>query len=373
MQVTQPHTYPSRILLAATGLSPQVVTETLYALAVTGHPPFIPTEIHLITTIEGARRAKQALLDQRHGRLFRLITDYQLPPLSIADIHIHLLPSRSGEPLADIRTPEDNLASADFITQRVRELTRASDTAMHVSIAGGRKTMGFLLGYALSLFGRPQDRLSHILVSEPYESSTDFFYPTPYAHAVRTAQGSLVDAQDAQLTLADIPFVSLRHGLPATILNGTSGFEAAVDAMRANFGPARLRIHLTERTVEAGAFTFTLPPAELALLAVFARRATNAKAPLSGPPKDSPDPAWAKRYLRELRLIVGPLGDLTNTERALRHGMDGAYFSSRLSKLRASLREKLGPSATPYLIDDGGARPRRYCLMLIPGDVEISP
>ena len=32
---------------------------------------------------------------------------------------------------------------------------------MHVSIAGGRKTRGFLAGYTLSLLGRPQDRLSH--------------------------------------------------------------------------------------------------------------------------------------------------------------------------------------------------------------------
>ena len=30
--------------------------------------------------------------------------------------------------------------------------------------------MGFYLGYALSLYGRTQDRLSHVLVSSPYES-----------------------------------------------------------------------------------------------------------------------------------------------------------------------------------------------------------
>jgi CRISPR-associated protein (TIGR02584 family) len=35
-----------------------------------------------------------------------------------------------------------------------------------MSIAGGRKTMGFYAGYALSLYGRAQDRMSHVLVEE---------------------------------------------------------------------------------------------------------------------------------------------------------------------------------------------------------------
>ncbi len=51
------HPYPRRILLAVTGLTPQVITETLYALAVQRQPAFIPTEIHLLTTHEGAEAA----------------------------------------------------------------------------------------------------------------------------------------------------------------------------------------------------------------------------------------------------------------------------------------------------------------------------
>lgn len=45
MHATAPHTYPRRILVAVTGLSPQVVTETLYALAVAADLPFVPTDI----------------------------------------------------------------------------------------------------------------------------------------------------------------------------------------------------------------------------------------------------------------------------------------------------------------------------------------
>ena len=47
-----PHEYPRRVLLVVCGLSPQIVTETIYALAADPVQPFVPTEVHLITTAE---------------------------------------------------------------------------------------------------------------------------------------------------------------------------------------------------------------------------------------------------------------------------------------------------------------------------------
>lgn len=49
----RPTSYPRRLLVAVAGLTPQVVTESVYALA-TQPEPFIPTEVHLITTQPGA-------------------------------------------------------------------------------------------------------------------------------------------------------------------------------------------------------------------------------------------------------------------------------------------------------------------------------
>ncbi|MGF1642988.1 MAG: CRISPR-associated ring nuclease Csm6, partial [Thiotrichales bacterium] len=159
-----------RILLAVTGLSPQVVTETVYALACHPNEPWIPHEIHLITTREGAERARLALLSGEPGWFHRLRRDYSLPEIAFNTGHIHILSDASGLPLDDIRTPTDNERAADQITDHLRRLTADPGSEVHVSIAGGRKTMGYYLGYALSLFGRPQDRLSHVLVSEPFES-----------------------------------------------------------------------------------------------------------------------------------------------------------------------------------------------------------
>lgn len=37
----EPHQFPRRILLCVTGLSPQIITETLYALTEQQRPPFV--------------------------------------------------------------------------------------------------------------------------------------------------------------------------------------------------------------------------------------------------------------------------------------------------------------------------------------------
>ncbi|WP_291992264.1 CRISPR-associated ring nuclease Csm6 [Candidatus Accumulibacter sp. ACC003] len=373
-----PNDYPRRILVAVTGLSPQIVTETLYALAVApSGAAFVPTEIHLITTRSGAEKARLALLSEEPGWFHRLRQDYALPPIRFAAETIHVLEDADGRPLEDIRSPDDNRRAADGITALIRQFTADPDCALHVSIAGGRKTMGFFLGYALSLYGRPQDQLSHVLVSEPFESSIGFYYPTPSSRVIEMPGGRLVDSAQAQVTLAELPFVSLRHGLPEALLTGLASYNQTVAAARRALAPARLQIDLATRRIEAAGKVFALPPAELALLSVFARRAQHGEAALPAPSKELPDSDWKQRYLVELRWIAGPLKDLDDTERALRKGMDGGYFSAHLSKLRKLLRAELGPAAEPYLVSDGGSRPRRYSLGLRPtavgyGDIETA-
>jgi hypothetical protein len=82
--------------------------------------------------------------------------------------------------------------------------------------------------------------------------------------------------------------------------------------------------------------------------------------------------AWAQRYLTEYRAIVGQLADLDATERALKNGMDGNYFSQRKTKLEQRLKAGLGPAATAYRIHDGGTRPRRFGLTLTPDAVRFA-
>lgn len=363
-QSHDPSTYPRRILLAVSGLSPQIVTETIYALAAQADAPYVPTEVHLITTREGANRAELSLLSDDLGWFHKLCADYHLPGITFNRKHIHIMRDAQERGLDDIRTVDDNRAAADFITARVREFSGDPNCALHVSIAGGRKTMGFYLGYALSLYGRPQDRLSHVLVSEPFENSIEFFYPTPYSRVLQTRDGRLADTAMAQVTLAEIPFVSLRHGMPQALLSGHATFGHAVQAVQASLAPPELLIDLPGRRIRAGNATIELAPAELALLAVFARQSVSRAGPLPAPTKGVPDMTWAQRFLREYRAITGTLADTDATERALKSGMDGEYFSVRKSKLERRLKAALGPAADAYRIDSGNQRPGKYQLTL---------
>ena len=362
-----PADFSRRVLLAVTGLSPQVVTETVYALARMGTSA-VPTEVHVITTAEGSERARLALLTREPGWFFRLCSDLGLEDIRFEVENIHVLQSSDGLPLTDIRSQEDNERAADFITEKVREFTSDPNSALHVSIAGGRKTMGYYAGYALSLFGRPQDRLSHVLVSEPFESSWDFFYPTPYSRVITTRDNKLADTAEAQVTLAAIPFVSLRDGLPKRLLEGRSSLSQTVVAARRALDPPELLIDLAAKSLYAGGEQVFLAAADLAFYTLFARRRQSSSHSVRRNDSDLAGP-----YLAEYKRIVGEMsGDLERAEQALSRGMDEAYFDSRKSRTNGALEEALGSQlAEVYKIHGDGRRNGRFSLRLEPEAIRI--
>ena len=279
-----------RVLFCVCGLSPQVVTESVYALAcaVPARERFVPTEVHILTTVIGAERAAASLLAPGTGAFARLVADYQLPEIMFDERCIHTVPDSAGRPLADIRTDSDNVCLADAVTHWVRTFTQDSRTALHVSLAGGRKTMSFYAGYVLSLLGRPQDRLSHVLVDPALESSPDFFYPSPRRMGGGSftnvdSVGAPVGPRSPQLGLALIPFVRLRDGLPRTLLEGRSGFAQTVAAANAGRAPPSLLLDSASHTVVADGIGIRLPPFQFSLLAALAIRAQRKKPALRAP------------------------------------------------------------------------------------------
>jgi len=350
-----------RILLAVTGLSPQVVTETLYALA-TAEAPWIPDEIHLITTAEGKRRAELALLSDEPGWFHALIREYELPPMKFDAQSIHVLEDTSGRPLTDIRTPEDNERAADAITEWVRRFTADADSELHVSIAGGRKTMGYYLGYALSLFGRVQDRLSHVLVDEPFESSWDFFYPSRASRVIQTRNDTLADCRDARVMLAEIPFVRLREEVPERLLEGRARFSETVAAIQKAQQPPQLEIDLERRRLFASGEEIAMEPADLAFYAMMARARQKGLHP-----QRHDSEGLAARYLHEYRRLVGEeSGDYERVAQALDCDDLKEWFEQRKSKTNKAIRKALGRRlAQIYEIAATGKRPKtRYGLTL---------
>lgn len=273
----EPASYKRRVLLCATGLSPQVVTETVYALATQREPAFIPTEVHVISTIEGAERARLTLLHHDGNQFGKLCKAYGLPPISFAENNIHVIRNSAGEPLVDIHDAEANSACADTMIRLVGEITSDPESALHVSIAGGRKTMGYLLGYALTLLGRRQDRMSHVLVSSPYESQKDFFFPTPTSQVLYTRDGKPLDASKAQVQLAEIPYVNLRSGMVDLIAGGGESFSDVVRKANSVFGNLPVHVDVASRCIRQGDMDIELSPQNFMVWLWFARRARAGK------------------------------------------------------------------------------------------------
>ncbi|MFN3593290.1 MAG: CRISPR-associated ring nuclease Csm6 [Thiobacillaceae bacterium] len=373
MSPAQPNLYPRRILLAVTGLTPQVVTETLYAL-IHAEPAFVPTEVRLITTGEGAARARLALLSQEPGWFRRFCQDYDLPSIAFDTSHIQVLADARGNPLDDIRSPEDNRRAADLISETVRALTADAASALHVSLAGGRKTMGYYLGYALSLYGRPQDRLSHVLVNEPFESSWDFFYPTPYERVIQTRDQKLANCREARVTLAEIPFVRLREGLPARLLDGHAVFSEAVDAANRVLAAPQLKLCMANAGVFADGERIDLGPTEFVVLYWLASRARTDE-----PEIDWSRPEAAEDFLRHARQVMHPASaEYERLEKALRWRRGdpkamGEYFEPQKSRVNKAFAKALGDwAAQRYQIRRSGPRgASRYALPLTAAQIEI--
>ncbi len=232
-----------QILVAVTGASPQVLTETLYALHIQGKPT--PDEVFVITTKSSKQMLVEGLFEQGHW--LRLIEDYSLPPITFSESNIWVISDEQGNELEDAKREEDQSTMADFITRKIAMLTADTNCAIHASIAGGRKTMAFYMGYAMSLYGREQDALSHVFVDDEYEFVKNFYYPTLQDNWIegKTA-GSRVNTKDAQVTLAEIPFVRMRKQFESDLLNQLedSSFSKTVALMNAASQPLAVSINL---------------------------------------------------------------------------------------------------------------------------------
>ncbi|GHU27436.1 hypothetical protein AGMMS50256_07290 [Betaproteobacteria bacterium] len=232
-----------QILLSIVGNTPQVITETLWAIAQKGDP--WPEQIHVITTTVGAKNVRKHVLEA--GVIARLSEEVcrHCPAFSEADIWI--VPDAQGKEVADARTVDDHEALANFIMTRVRDLTADIDTAVHASLAGGRKTMTFYLGYAMSLFGRRQDSLSHVLVSSEFENQPGFFYPTHQGRLLETRDNQQLDPTEAIVELADIPFIRHRHNLPPVFAKHGGeplNFRELVNLINLGNAPERIRLEI---------------------------------------------------------------------------------------------------------------------------------
>jgi len=187
------------ILIAVTGLTPQIVTETFFCLAkqkkITIHEIYIITTSRGKEVILGKDKAKNTPDVSLKSEIDQMCAKWKLPPPKFeANSHVIVAQEESLE-LNDIRSDKDNMLFPNKTAEFIRKMSEDPDKVLYCSISGGRKSMGVHLTAALQIFGREHDKLLHVLTSE--ENEFKGFYP-------------LNTKQSKELELSEIPFVSLR-------------------------------------------------------------------------------------------------------------------------------------------------------------------
>ncbi|WP_095499164.1 CRISPR-associated ring nuclease Csm6 [Paraferrimonas haliotis] len=232
-------------LITVLGSSPAVITETLYALK---NEKSFPDKLVIFTTTHGRDTFFQKDVP---GIIKQLCIDYALPQTLLDDIQVSVAQA-AGVELDDIRSHQDQEAMANAITQTVRALCDDHNRAIHASIAGGRKSMSFYMGYIFSMFARPYDRLSHVLVSPEYEAP-NLYYPTPYSNPLQNYDGSpklkdgvQLDGKDAQVDLSTIPFIRLNSSLEPITLEPDMSYTDCIKAYQLSQSPSQISLVLDE-------------------------------------------------------------------------------------------------------------------------------
>jgi CRISPR-associated protein (TIGR02584 family) len=275
---------PSRpyILLIATGQTPQVITETVFQIY--QNEDRLPAGVHVVTTrvghaygrallfgeslqdpergvpIEGAANRWETFCDDILGRE--------------VDVEFHV-PAVENVEISDIREAGDDTRFANLCYRLVERCTREDALPLVGSIAGGRKTMSAHLMTAFSVYARPEDRLTHVLLTDPdLEHDRSFFYPEP-GHP----------RFNRLLDLVDIRFPRIRSLLEADVIDGLPedrrDLQGILDVLEPHITSTRsvstVTLELTDRRARLvfddngeTLDTCNLTPKQASTLAVFA-------------------------------------------------------------------------------------------------------
>ena len=353
------------ILLAVTGKSPAILSETIWALA---HetPPVIPARVIAVTTTEGREEIRKQLFEPLARFSGRSAWDALRAALGDAgfdlagrlrfgttpdDIRVITAfdpaSGRSVE-LPDIRSPRDSEVAADFLLEQVRTVVENPDTRLVASMAGGRKTMGALLYACMTLAARETDRLTHVLVSEPFETLREFYFPAQPGGPIARA-GTMFDPVDGRVELADVTFVALRNLFVRELGRKAGTFGRLVETCRENVrhrAAESLKVAIETRRpeVEVNGTTVKLAPLEHVLLLFLAQRAKHGE-PAYGTYLDSVDDVNAFRSDLVANIPADDFGDWRHAA-SLRSVWDEQEVRKAVSGIRTKLRQRGGDAAT---------------------------
>jgi hypothetical protein len=177
-----------------------------------------------------------------------------------------------------------------------------------------------------------------------------------------------MDTQEANVTLAEIPFVCLRHGLSKDLLERDTPFSVAVYAVQQKLAPPQIKINLLEQTLYCGGKKITISAAPFAFYAWFAMRKKK------GLPAIHWTEADADEFLQLYAYIAGKhQSHYVQAEKSLKEGFKYKdLFDNRKTSVRRILQKNLGFSAQSYLLEGIGKRPTtRFQIPILAEQIDI--
>lgn len=226
------------ILVALCGTSPAVVSETVYELI---QRKDTPDRIIIVTTRLGKEHAR-SLQDAGIWDKLRKIAKKGF------ELEVCVFQDENANELEDIREDHDNRRFANFLLKVLRCYTEIHSTKVSLSIAGGRKTMSAIGALCMTMLGRAQDKLYHILVNPPFDQSMDppFFFPEKgVIHKLKGKDGKTtkINSEAAELTLSELPFICTRYRWEKEFKYLPADYSEATNIIN---NPTKIRIDLTK-------------------------------------------------------------------------------------------------------------------------------
>lgn len=315
--------YERQVLLCLLGDTPAVITETLSLLLKEGirtegkKHAFRPKELVIITTGDAANN-----LDVGGARFFewlgKCLTDWGYNAEEKLAVHLHVMGppapnedpnsgterhlegatvftlqeynrpnaqakqraaaalnkanggyAKTSEGEGDVRTDQQTQDAANYLLAQVAKLTLGNTSAVHASIAGGRKSMGALLTQVMSLVGRQQDTISHVLTHRELEKDhrtarSEPWIKQPWLKPADSNQLEGGAATDKIFALSMLEFVRLFPADESPWLSGESYNELVQRINARLYG--RIQYISSTSAFEVAGHSLNLKPASRALL-----------------------------------------------------------------------------------------------------------
>jgi CRISPR-associated protein Csx14 len=270
---------PKHILVSLLGRTPQILTETLYALKIERKIPI--AEVRVLTTAEGREAISEHLLHPKTGKFYEFCRDWEIDPAEIK------FDSESISVASDLDNEIDIFSQVEkaeplinLILQELKKLTADQNRVLHCSLAGGRKTMSVYFAFGLQFLGRPQDKLYHVLTQpQEFQNHKDFFYIPPQSRTLLSFEGKKISTANARIELIEVPYVRLRDKISYLFGERELTFDKMVHITQTELEQMPdlppLTINSLKKCITIGNKNIYLSPIETAIYVYYAKRSKN--------------------------------------------------------------------------------------------------